>query len=263
MTRPQILIVEDEINIRRFVRIALEQEGFTVREAETAAMARRLASSRAPDMIILDLNLPDGDGQNLIREWRAWCTAPILVLSARDSEAEKVEALNHGADDYLVKPFAIAELLARVRANLRRASLLADRVSPLVRFGPVTVDLAQRRVSKSGEPVHLTPNEFRLLAVLIRNHGKVVTHRQLLLEVWGPGYAERPHYIRVYMAQLRQKLEEDPSNPLYLTTELQVGYRLTGLERAPAPPEAAPLQADPSQADAPQADPPPAGLPPA
>lgn len=235
MSRHHILVVEDEPNIRRFVRIALERESFVVREAQNAAQARQEAGSRSPDMFLLDLGLPDGDGKALIGEWRRWSSAPIIVLSARDSEEEKVEALNHGADDYIVKPFAVPELLARVRAQLRRANMLADHAASCVRFGPVSVDLERRIVLRDGQPVHLTPNEFRLLGVLVRHHGKVVTHRQLLLEVWGPSYAERAHYIRVYMAQLRQKLEEDPSNPRHLLTELQVGYRLVGLEREAAP----------------------------
>ncbi|SRR5579883_898825 len=232
MIKPRILIVEDEADIRRFVRMALEKEGMSVFETSTAEDARINAGSRKPDLMIVDLGLPDGDGKALIREVRNWVSAPILVLSAREQEAEKVDALDAGADDYLTKPFGVPELLARVRAQLRRASTVSQgaTASPVVKFGQVTVNLATHEVTRADEPVHLTPNEFRLLTALIRGHGKVLTHRQLLMEVWGPGYAERSHYIRIYMAQLRQKLESDPSQPVHLITELQVGYRLLGLE---------------------------------
>lgn len=232
MIKPRILVVEDEADIRRFVRMALEKEGMNVFETETAEDARLNAGSRKPDLMIVDLGLPDGDGKALIREVRSWMSSPIVVLSAREQETEKVEALDAGADDYLVKPFGVPELLARVRAQLRRAGTMSNgqASSPLVRFGQTTINLATHEITRAGEPVHLTPNEFRLLTALIRGHGKVLTHRQLLLEVWGPGYSERAHYIRIYMAQLRQKLEDDPSQPQHLLTELQVGYRLSGLE---------------------------------
>ncbi|AUC97577.1 DNA-binding response regulator [Bradyrhizobium sp. SK17] len=232
MIKPRILIVEDEADIRRFVRMALEKEGMSVFETATAEDARLNAGSRKPDLMIVDLGLPDGDGKMLIRDVRSWISAPIIVLSARDRETEKVEALDAGADDYLVKPFGVPELLARVRAQLRRTSAVSDgaKASALVRFGQVAINLATHEVTRDGKAVHLTPNEFRLLTALIRGHGKVLTHRQLLLDVWGPGYAERAHYIRIYMAQLRQKLEDDPSQPVHLITELQVGYRLSGLE---------------------------------
>jgi len=232
MIKPRILIVEDEADIRRFVRMALEKEGMSVFETATAEDARLNAGSRKPDLMIVDLGLPDGDGKMLIRDVRSWISAPIIVLSARDRETEKVEALDAGADDYLVKPFGVPELLARVRAQLRRTSAVSDgaRAAALVRFGQVAINLATHEVTRDGKAVHLTPNEFRLLTALIRGHGKVLTHRQLLLDVWGPGYAERAHYIRIYMAQLRQKLEDDPSQPVHLITELQVGYRLSGLE---------------------------------
>lgn len=236
MIKPRILVVEDEADIRRFVRMALEKEGMNVFETETAEDARLNAGSRKPDLMIVDLGLPDGDGKALIREVRGWMSSPIVVLSAREQETEKVEALDAGADDYLVKPFGVPELLARVRAQLRRAGTMSNgqAASPLVRFGQTTINLATHEITRAGEPVHLTPNEFRLLTALIRGHGKVLTHRQLLLEVWGPGYSERAHYIRIYMAQLRQKLEDDPSQPQHLLTELQVGYRLSGVEIADA-----------------------------
>jgi two-component system KDP operon response regulator KdpE len=226
-----ILIVEDEADIRRFVRMALEKEGMTVFEAQTAGQARIDAATRQPTLAIIDLGLPDGDGKTLIREMRRWSAVPILVLSARDQEREKVEALDAGADDYLVKPFGVPELLARVRAQLRRLSIVSNGASSSsrVRFGGVTVDLATHEVRRGDAEAHLTPNEFRLLTALIKGYGKVLTHRQLLLEVWGPGYSEHLHYVRVCMAGLRQKLEETPSQPKHLITELQVGYRLSGL----------------------------------
>ncbi|CAM4244750.1 response regulator [Kerstersia similis] len=237
MSRNKILIVEDESNIRRFVRIALEQEGMGVSEAATGAQARMEVVTRRPDLIIVDLGLPDEDGKDLIRELRSWVFAPILVLSAREREEEKVEALNAGADDYLVKPFGVPELTARIRALLRRSQVVAntEAASSKVGFGDVVVDLATHEVTRAGQLVHLTPIEFRLLTALIRGHGKVLTHQQLLHETWGASYTDRPHYLRVYMMQLRQKLEQDVSQPRHLLTELQVGYRLSGLSIAGNP----------------------------
>ena len=231
MNKPRILVVEDETDIRRFLRLALEREDMTVFEAGDALQARIDAASRQPDLIVLDLGLPDDDGKAVIRDVRGWSSAPIIVLSARESEAEKVAALESGADDYLVKPFGVPELVARVRAQLRRASLAGDKgtASARVSFGDVEVNLATHEVSRGGGPVHITPIEFRLLASLVRGQGRVLTHKQLLLDVWGPGYATRPHYVRVYMANLRQKLEREPARPRHLVTELQVGYRLAGL----------------------------------
>jgi two-component system KDP operon response regulator KdpE len=232
MSKPRILIVEDEADIRRFVRMALEKEGMTIAEAKSAEEARIDSACRRPELIIVDLGLPDGDGKGFIRELRTWSNAPVVVLSAREREEEKVAALDAGADDYLTKPFGVPELLARVRAQLRRAALLnpTEPASPVIHFGNVRVDMATYEVTNGGEAVHLTPIEFRLLAALARGHGKVLTHRQLLLEVWGPGYVDRPHYIRIYMANLRQKLEDEPTRPRHLITELQVGYRLAGLD---------------------------------
>ncbi|MBB3228685.1 two-component system KDP operon response regulator KdpE [Luteibacter sp. Sphag1AF] len=233
MSKPRILIVEDEADIRHFIRLSLEREGMTVHEADSAMRARIDAASRQPQLVIVDLGLPDGDGKTFIRELRGWSNAPVLVLSARDHEQEKVEALEAGADDYLVKPFGVPELIARVRAQLRRASIVAvdGTGASAMAFGDVRVDLATYEVTRAGQPVHLTPIEFRLLAALMRGHGKVLTYRQLLLDVWGPGHAERPHYVRVYMTNLRQKLEDEPARPRHLITELQVGYRLAGLNR--------------------------------
>lgn len=231
MNKPRILVVEDEADIRRFLRLALERGDMTVFEAGDALHARIDAASRQPDLIVLDLGLPDDDGKAVIRDVRGWSSAPIIVLSARESEAEKVAALESGADDYLVKPFGVPELVARVRAQLRRASLAGARgqASAIVRFGDIEVNLATHEVSRSGDVVHLTPIEFRLLATLVRGQGKVLTHRQLLIDVWGPGHASRSHYVRVYMANLRQKLEEQPARPRHPVTELQVGYRLAGI----------------------------------
>ena len=231
MNKPRILVVEDEADIRHFIRLALEREEMTVFEAGGVREARIDAASRQPSLIIVDLGLPDGDGKDLIREVRGWSQAPVIVLSARDREQEKVDALEAGADDYLVKPFGVPELVARVRALLRRSALVAPDggQASVASFGAVRVDLATYEVTRDGQPVHLTPIEFRLVAALIRGQGKVMTYRQLLLDVWGPGYIDRPHYVRVYMANLRQKLEADPTRPQHLVTELQVGYRLAGL----------------------------------
>jgi len=218
------------VDIRRFIRLSLEREGMTVFEATTAAKARIESASCQPHLVIVDLGLPDEDGKDFIRDMRNWSSAPVLVLSARDREEEKVEALNVGADDYLTKPFGVPELIARVRAQLRRANVVSvGRTSSIEKFGKIHVDLATYEVIRAGVPVHMTPTEFRLLTALIRGYGKVITHLQLLLEVWGPGYVDRPHYLRVYMTNLRQKLEDDPAQPKHLITELQVGYRLAGI----------------------------------
>ncbi|MCR6496914.1 response regulator [Thermomonas sp. S9] len=227
MSAAHILMIEDDVQIRRFVRVALEDAGFAVTEAEGVKRGLIDAATRRPDLIIVDLGLPDGDGKRLIAEVRGWSDLPILVLSARDQEREKVAALDAGADDYLTKPFGVDELLARLRALLRRRSSAAADV--IVRFGDIEVDLARHEVRKRDEMVHLTPTEYRLLAALLKAKGAVLTYRQLLHDVWGPGYANRTHYLRVHMANLRQKLEDDPARPRYLITELQVGYRLIGI----------------------------------
>ena len=228
---PRILLIEDDASIRRFVRLALEDEGWQVFESETAKRGLIDAASRQPDAVVLDLGLPDADGKTVIAELRGWSQLPILVLSAREREEEKVAALDAGADDYLTKPFGVPELLARLRVMLRRRQQVGPSAAPSSRaqFGEVLVDLATHEVTRAGQAVHLTPIEFRLLAALIAGQGRVMTHRQLLLQVWGPEYLDRPHYLRVHMANLRQKIEADPAQPAHLLTELQVGYRLVGL----------------------------------
>ena len=222
---PVALLVEDEPHIRRFVRSALEGEGCQVWETSTLARGLIEAASRQPDLVILDLGLPDGDGVDLVRELRGWTGIPVLILSARSDEANKVRALDAGADDYLAKPFSMLELVARVRALLRRSQRPAD-AGPVLRFGDVELDLARRQVQRQGQPVHLTPIEYRLLTYLAANAGRVLTQRQLLAEVWGPNHTEHAHYLRVYMTNLRRKLEADPAQPRYLLTESGVGYRL-------------------------------------
>lgn len=219
-----ILIVEDEQAIVRFVRAALEADGLRVHEAQTLQRGLLEAATRKPDAIILDLGLPDGDGLDFIRDLRQWSQTPIIVLSARVEEQDKIAALDAGADDYLSKPFGIGELQARLRVALRRHGS-ASQSDPLITFSDVRVDLAARRIQRGEEEIHLTPIEFRLLAVLIGHHGKVLTQRQLLREVWGPNAVEHSHYLRIYMGHLRQKLENDPARPRHFITETGIGYR--------------------------------------
>jgi two-component system KDP operon response regulator KdpE len=224
---PLVLIIEDDPQIRRFVRAALEAEGLQVCESDSAQRGLIDAATRRPDLLILDLGLPDRDGVDVIRELRAWSRVPVLVLSARSDESDKVGALDAGADDYLTKPFGVPELLARIRALRRRIIVgSGEPASVEIRFGDVSVDLARREVTRAGEPVHMTPIEFRLLALLAANAGRLMTQRQLLKEVWGPGHAEHGHYLRVFVANLRKKLEPDPLRPRYIKTETGVGYRL-------------------------------------
>jgi two-component system KDP operon response regulator KdpE len=223
---PVAVLIEDERQIRRFVRAALESEGWSVHESDTLKQGLVEAATRKPDVVIVDLGLPDGDGVDLIRDLRTWSGVPVIVLSARSDESDKVEALDAGADDYLTKPFGVAELLARVRATVRRRAQPAGSERPAITFGDVEVDLVARTVKRRGELVHLTPIEYRLLALLIANAGRVLTHRQILRDVWGPSHVESPHYVRVYMGHLREKLEDDPAQPKHLITETAVGYRL-------------------------------------
>ncbi|WP_395700784.1 response regulator [Aquabacterium sp.] len=223
--RARILVVEDEPDIRRFVRMTLESEGHEVFEAPTLQRGLIEAGSRRPDLAVVDLGLPDGDGVELIRDLRGWSQAPVIVLSARSGETDKVGALDAGADDYLVKPFGAAELLARVRAQLRRQALAPSSTQAVLRFGRTSVDLARRVVERDGEPLHLTPIEYRLLTHLATQPDRVVTHQQLLKAVWGPGHVEDTHYVRVHMANLRKKVEDDASMPKHLLTEAGIGYR--------------------------------------
>ena len=223
---PIAVIVEDEPQIRRFVRAALEAEHWQVFEASTMKQGLVEAGTRRPELVILDLGLPDGDGVEYLRDLRAWSQVAVIVLSARTDESDKIAALDAGADDYLTKPFGVGELMARVRVALRRGQKAADPGAAVFAFGKVLVDFSTRRVQRGAEPVHLTPIEYRLLGVLIANVGRVMTHRTLLREVWGPSHSEHTHYLRVYMGQLRQKLEDDPAQPRHLQTETGVGYRL-------------------------------------
>lgn len=222
---PVVVVIEDEPNLRRFVRMSLESEGCQVHEADSVQRGLIEAGTRKPDMVILDLGLPDRDGEDFIRDLRAWSDIPIIVLSARTSETDKVSALDAGADDYLTKPFGAAELLARVRALLRRRSRAGVGGATVIEFENIRVDLGKRIVERDGKPLHLTPIEYRLLAYLIANPNSVLTHRQLLKNVWGPSHAEDNHYVRVFMGLLRKKLEKDPSQPKHIITEAGVGYR--------------------------------------
>ena len=223
---PVALVLEDERQIRHFVRASLEEEGWQVFEADTVRQALVEAGTRRPDLVVADLGLPDGDGIDFIREFRTWSGAPVIVLSARTDEADKVNALDAGADDFITKPFGVAELLARVRANMRRIRSERSATGAMFRFGDVEIDFAARIVRRQGREVHLTPIEYRLLGVLTANVGRVLTHRHLLREVWGPSHADSTHYLRVFMGHLRQKLEDDPAQPKHIVTESGVGYRL-------------------------------------
>jgi len=223
---PRVLVVDDEAPMRRFLRASLSAAGYAVDEAGTGAEALRLAASHPPDAVLLDLGLPDLDGVEVMRRLREWSAVPVVVLSARGREGDKIEALDAGADDYVTKPFAIGELTARLRAALRRAARPPGDADALVSTGPLTIDLARRRVTLAGADVKLTPIEYRLLATLARHPGRVLTHAALLREVWGPGSTTQHHYLRVFMAQLRRKLETDTSRPQLLLTEPGVGYRL-------------------------------------
>ena len=224
---PLVLLVEDEPQMRRFLRAALEGNGYRLIESTTARDGLGQAAGRNPDVILLDLGLPDADGIDVTRRIREWGTTPIVVISARGKEQDKVAALDAGADDYLTKPFGVGELLARLRVALRHSTRSADgQATPVFSVGDLNVDLAARRVRLGEAEVHLTPTEYKLLATLVRYAGRVVTHRQLLKEVWGPNAIEHTHYLRVYMTHLRHKVEHDATRPRYLVTEPGVGYRL-------------------------------------
>jgi two-component system KDP operon response regulator KdpE len=221
-----ILVIEDEPQIRRFLGSSLRASGYRVIEAESGARGLIEAGSHKPDLVLLDLGLPDMDGVELVRRLRTWASLPILILSARTEETQKIAALDAGADDYVTKPFAVGELLARIRVALRHAARPPGSAECIVSLGEITVDLERRTARGPAVEIHLTPTEFRLLAALARHDGMVVTQRQLLKEVWGPSHVEQPHYLRVYMKQLRDKLEPEPARPQYLLTETGVGYRL-------------------------------------
>jgi two-component system KDP operon response regulator KdpE len=224
---PKILVVEDEQEIRRFLRASLSHHGYRLVEADTGRDGLMQAGSQQPDLVILDLGLPDIDGMEVIRQLRSWSQMPIIVLSARGREAEKVDALDAGADDYLTKPFSVGELLARMRVALRHATQLGGEAGePVFAIENLRVDLGRRQVFLADQEVHLTPIEYRLLTMLIKHAGKVITHRQLLKEVWGPDSVLETQYLRVYMALLRRKIEGDPARPRFLLTEPGIGYRL-------------------------------------
>jgi len=225
--KPRILLIEDDPHIRRFLRATLVTQGYELLEAETGREGLALAASHVPEVVLLDLGLPDMEGAEVIRQLRGWSQAPIIILSARGQERDKIANLDAGADDYLTKPFGVGELLARIRVALRRAAP-AGEAKPETGFalGNIRVDFERRQVLRSDQEVHLTPIEYKLLSVLIKHRGKVVTHRQLLKEVWGPGHTEQNPYLRIFILNLRRKLEEDPTRPAYLLTEPGVGYRL-------------------------------------
>jgi two-component system KDP operon response regulator KdpE len=223
---PLVLVVDDELGIRRFLRVTLQAHGFRVAEAALAGEALDKITTLRPDLVILDLGLPDRDGLDLTRDLREWTGVPIIVLSARDREEDKVRALDLGADDYLTKPFGTDELLARLRVALRHAQMRPADQPAIFRAGGLTVDLARRHIAIDGREVHLTPIEYKLLSTLVLHAGRVLTHRQLLRAVWGPEYGDENHYVRVYMAQLRRKIETEPARPRYIRTEPGVGYRL-------------------------------------
>ncbi|MBF6182635.1 response regulator [Nocardia otitidiscaviarum] len=221
----KVLVVDDEPQILRALRINLSVRGYEVITAANGAAALRAAAEKHPDVVVLDLGLPDMDGIEVLGGLRGWSTAPVIVLSARTDSSDKVEALDAGADDYVTKPFGMDELLARLRAAVRRAATSGDNAEPVVETASFTVDLAMKKVTRHGKDVHLTPTEWGMLEMLVRNRGKLVGRRELLREVWGPSYATETHYLRVYLAQLRRKLEDDPSQPKHLLTEAGMGYR--------------------------------------
>ncbi len=224
---PVVLVIEDEVPIRRFLKLALTEHGFLFREAITGKEGLQKAAFEKPDLIILDLGLPDMEGLEVTKQVRGWTNIPIIILSARGNDNDKVEALDAGADDYLTKPFSISELLARMRVALRHASrLTTDATECVFEVGNIRVDMLKRQVTLDGNEVHLTPIEYRLITAMVQHAGKVVTHNQLLRQIWGDGYGDESHYIRVFMAQLRRKLESDPAHPRYFITEPGVGYRL-------------------------------------
>ena len=229
-----VLVVDDEIQIRRFLRTGFELDGFQVQEAETGSEALRAATLKPSDLVILDLGLPDMDGADVLERLRAWSSVPLIVLSVRGSEDEKVRLLELGADDYMVKPFGMAELLARAHSAMRR-QLRAARGEPIITFGPLAIDFAARAVSINGQRLTLTPKEYRLLQILAQHSGNVVTHQFLLREIWGNEHVDDTHYLRIFVRKLRRKIEADPTQPRILLTELGVGYRLVASDPSPVP----------------------------
>lgn len=226
-----VLVVEDEPQMQKFLRLSLASEGYRLIEAARGQEGIDLARTHNPELVLLDLGLPDMDGTDVVRALREWTKKPIIVISARGQEDDKIRALDAGADDYLTKPFATGELMARIRVALRRTMQAGtDKVEPVLEVGGLRMDLDKRDVSIDGAEVHLTPNEYKLLTVLMKNAGRVLTHRYLLKEVWGPAYASQTQYLRVYMVQLRHKLEKDSARPRYLLTEPGIGYRLKVVE---------------------------------
>lgn len=227
MNGPLILIVEDEPQMLRFIRASLGSHGYRLLEAATAQEATQLATTHAPELVLMDLGLPDMDGLELTKQMREWTRTPIIVISARGREDDKVLALDAGADDYLTKPFGVNELLARIRVALRHArEATSNQSEPVLSIRDLTLDLGKRQVLVGGKEVHLTPTEYKLLALLAQHRGKVLTHRQILKDVWGPAYANQSHYVRVHMAELRKKIEADPARPKLIVTEPGVGYRM-------------------------------------
>ena len=228
-SQPTILVIEDEEPIRKFLRVSLTANGYRLVESSTGKDGLLQAATSQPDLIILDLGLPDMDGIDLTRQIREWSKVPIIIVSARGKEQDKVVALDAGADDYLTKPFGVGELLARLRVALRHRAAKQSDGEPVFQSGDLKVDLARREVTLAGKPIHLTPNEYRLLSILVKHAGRVLTHRQLLKEIWGPGSSQETHYLRVYMNQLRQTVAPAPAPPRYLLTESGIGYRLTDI----------------------------------
>jgi two-component system KDP operon response regulator KdpE len=222
---PTVLVIEDEPQMRKFIRASLSSHGYKIIEAERASEALMLATSHNPELVLLDLGLPDGDGIDLTKQMREWSRVPIIVISARGREDDKVAALDAGADDYLTKPFGVNELLARMRVAQRHANSADATPAQVFELGELRIDLTRREVTRASEPVHLTPIEYKLLVLLTRHAGKVLTHRQILKEVWGPTHTAQTHYVRVQMAELRKKIEPDPSRPRWIVTEPGVGYR--------------------------------------
>lgn len=225
MTKPVVLVIDDEPQLVRALRINLSVRGYDVTTAADGAAALRVAAERRPDVIVLDLGLPDMDGIEVLAGLRGWLSAPIIVLSARTDSSEKVRALDAGADDYVTKPFGMDEFLARLRAAVRRSAVTADADQPMVETDSFTVDLVAKKVTRNGADIHLTPTEWGILELLARNPGKLISREAILNEVWGPAYAKESHYLRIYLAQLRRKLEDDPSHPRHLLTEAGMGYR--------------------------------------